>query len=100
MQRGQNFSVIRLPNNAFKANAGTEVSADILFFQKRESISMDEPKWVTLGEDVNGISINRYFITHPEMVLGTMAEVSGPYGMEMPAFRWKGQTWQNSWKMP
>ena len=81
-ERAELLGAIRLPNNAFKANAGTEVSADILFFQKRESISMEEPEWVTLGEDVNGISINRYFITHPEMVLGTMAEVSGPYGME------------------
>ena len=81
-ERAELLGAVRLPNNAFKANAGTEVSADILFFQKRESISMEEPEWVTLGEDVNGISINRYFITHPEMVLGTMAEVSGPYGME------------------
>ena len=81
-ERAELLGAIRLPNNAFKANAGTEVSADILFFQKRESISMEEPEWVTLGEDVNGISINRYFIIHPEMVLGTMAEVSGPYGME------------------
>ena len=81
-ERAELLGAIRLPNNAFKANAGTEVSADILFFQKRESISMEEPEWVTLGENVNGISINRYFITHPEMVLGTMAEVSGPYGME------------------
>ena len=81
-ERAELLGAIRLPNNAFKANAGTEVSADILFFQKRESISMEEPEWVTLGEDVNGISINRYFITHPEMVLGTMAEVSEPYGME------------------
>ena len=81
-ERAELLGAIRLPNNAFKANAGTEVSADILFFQKRESISMEEPEWVALGEDVNGISINQYFITHPEMVLGTMAEVSGPYGME------------------
>ena len=81
-ERAELLGAVRLPNNAFKENAGTEVSADILFFQKRESISMEEPEWVTLGEDVNGISINRYFITHPEMVLGTMAEVSGPYGME------------------
>ena len=81
-ERAELLGAIRLPNNAFKANAGTEVSADILFFQKRESISMKEPEWVTLGEDKNGITINQYFITHPEMVLGTMAEVSGPYGME------------------
>lgn len=81
-ERAELLGAIRLPNNAFKANAGTEVSADILFFQKRESISMEEPEWVALGEDGNGITINQYFITHPEMVLGTMAEVSGPYGME------------------
>ena len=81
-ERAELLGAIRLPNNAFKANAGTEVSADILFFQKRESISMEEPEWVALGEDKNGITINQYFITHPEMVLGTMAEVSGPYGME------------------
>lgn len=81
-ERAELLGAIRLPNNAFKANAGTEVSADILFFQKRESISMEEPEWVALGEDENEITINSYFITHPEMVLGTMAEVSGPYGME------------------
>lgn len=81
-ERAELLGAVRLPNNAFKANAGTEVSADILFFQKRESISMEEPEWVALGEDKNGITINQYFITHPEMVLGTMAEVSGPYGME------------------
>ena len=81
-ERAELLGAIRLPNNAFKANAGTEVSADILFFQKRESISMEDPEWVALGEDRNGITINQYFITHPEMVLGTMAEVSGPYGME------------------
>ncbi|MDY5026609.1 MAG: ParB/RepB/Spo0J family partition protein, partial [Oliverpabstia sp.] len=82
VERAELLGAIRLPNNAFKANAGTEVSADILFFQKRESITMEEPEWVALGEDKNGITINQYFITHPEMVLGTMAEVSGPYGME------------------
>lgn len=81
-ERAELLGAVRLPNNAFKANAGTEVSADILFFQKRESISMEEPEWVALGEDNNGITINQFFITHPEMVLGTMAEVSGPYGME------------------
>lgn len=89
-ERAELLGAIRLPNNAFKANAGTEVSADILFFQKRESISMEEPEWVNLGEDNNGITINQYFITHLEMVLGTMAEVSGPYGMETACLPLKG----------
>ena len=81
-ERAELLGAIRLPNNAFKANAGTEVSADILFFQKRESISIEEPEWIFLGTDANGITMNQYFVSHPEMVLGTMAEVSGPYGME------------------
>ena len=81
-ERAELLGAIRLLNNAFKANAGTEVSADILFFQKRESISIEEPEWIFLGTDANGITMNQYFVSHPEMVLGTMAEVSGPYGME------------------
>lgn len=81
-KRAELLGAVRLPNNAFKANAGTEASADILFFQKRESIPLEEPEWVALGRDKNGIPINQYFATHPEMVLGRMAEVSGPYGME------------------
>lgn len=81
-ERAELLGAIRLPNTAFKANAGTEVSADILFFQKRESITKEMPEWVSLGAGENGITMNQYFITHPEMVLGTMEEVSGPYGME------------------
>ena len=81
-ERAELLGAVRLPNNAFKANAGTEVSADILFLQKRESISKEEPEWVRLGTDANGITVNQYFASHPEMVLGTMAEVSGPFGME------------------
>lgn len=81
-ERAELLGAIRLPNNAFKANAGTEVSADILFFQKRESISMEEPEWVSLEVNGDGITMNQYFVSHPEMILGTMAEVSEPYGME------------------
>ena len=80
--RAELLGAIRLPNTAFKANAGTEVTSDILFFQKRESISMEEPEWLQLGETENGITMNRYYIEHPEMILGTMQEVSGPFGKE------------------
>ncbi len=81
-ERAELLGAIRLPNTAFSANAGTEVTADILFFQKRESIFHEEPEWVQLGSDANGITVNRYFAEHPEMILGKMEEVSGPYGME------------------
>ena len=81
-ERADLLGAIRLPNTAFKANAGTEVSADILFFQKRESLTKDMPEWINLDSDVNGITVNQYFVQHPEMILGEMKEVSGPYGME------------------
>ena len=81
-ERADLLGAIRLPNTAFKANAGTEVSADILFFQKRESLTKEMPDWVNLGGDANGITVNQYFADHPEMILGEMKEVSGPYGME------------------
>ena len=81
-ERADLLGAIRLPNTAFKANAGTEVSADILFFQKRESLTKEVPEWINLDSDVNGIKVNQYFVQHPEMILGEMKEVSGPYGME------------------
>ena len=81
-ERADMLGAIRLPNTAFKANAGTEVSADILFFQKRESLTKEIPEWINLGIDANGITVNQYFADHPEMILGEMKEVSGPYGME------------------
>ena len=81
-ERADLLGAIRLPNTAFKANAGTEVSADILFFQKRDSMTKEMPEWVNLGSDANGITVNQYFADHPEMILGEMKEVSGPYGME------------------
>ena len=81
-ERADLLGAIRLPNTAFKANAGTEVSADILFFQKRESLTKEMPEWINLGSDANGITVNQYFANHSEMILGEMKEVSGPYGME------------------
>ena len=68
-QRAELLGAIRLPNNAFKNNAGTEVTSDILFFQKREGISYDTPEWLNLGVNEDGIELNQYFITHPEMIL-------------------------------
>lgn len=81
-ERADLLGAVRLPNTAFKANAGTEVSADILFFQKRESLTKEMPEWINLDSDVTGITVNQYFVQHPEMILGEMKEVSGPYGME------------------
>lgn len=81
-ERADLLGAIRLPNTSFKANAGTEVSTDILFFQKRESFTKEMPDWVDLESDANGITINKYFVQHTGMILGEMKEVSGPYGME------------------
>ena len=81
-QRAELLGAVRLPNTAFKANAGTEVTSDILFLQKRDRIVDIEPDWVHLSQDENGISMNSYFVEHPEMVVGSMEMVSGPYGME------------------
>ena len=81
-QRAELLGAVRLPNTAFKANAGTEVTSDILFLQKRDRIVDIEPGWVHLSQDENGIAMNSYFVKHPEMVVGSMEMVSGPYGME------------------
>ena len=81
-KRAELLGAIRLPNNAFKGNAGTEVTSDILFFQKREGISYDTSEWLEIGTNGEGIELNQYFVNHPEMVLGHMEEVSGPYGKE------------------
>ncbi|MEK4181696.1 SNF2-related protein [Aeribacillus sp. FSL K6-1121] len=78
-QRADLIGAIRLPNNAFK-NAGTEVTADIIFLQKREHLSEDIPDWVHVGTTEDGIRMNRYFIEHPEMVLGTMKMKTTQYG--------------------
>ena len=81
-QRAELLGAVRLPNTAFKENAGTEVTSDILFLKKRDRIMDIEPDWVYLSEDENGISMNSYFINHPEMIVGKMAMVSGAYGEE------------------
>ena len=78
-QRADLLGAIRLPNNAFKANAGTEVVSDILFFQKRDTPQTELPSWVYLGENEDGFSINRYFIDHPEMILGRQTSESTQY---------------------
>ena len=79
-QRAELLGAIRLPNNAFKAAAGTEVVSDILFLQKRERMVDIEPEWVHLATNEDGIQMNSYFIDHPDMVLGEMKMVSGPSG--------------------
>ncbi|MFR6040337.1 MAG: hypothetical protein ACLUHL_02855 [Dysosmobacter welbionis] len=81
-RRADLLGAIRLPNNTFKDAAGTEVTSDILFLQKRDALSSEEPDWVHLNTDANGLKMNQYFIDHPEMVMGEMREVSGPYGPE------------------
>ena len=79
-QRAELLGAIRLPNNAFKAAAGTEVVSDILFLQKRERMVDIEPEWVHIPANADGIQMNRYFLDHPDMVLGEMKMVSGPFG--------------------
>ena len=81
-QRAELLGVIRLPNNTFKGNAGTEVVSDILILQKRDRLIDIEPDWVHLDTDENGIKMNSYFVQHPEMILGEMKMVSGRFGME------------------
>ena len=81
-QRADLLGAIRLPNDTFKAAAGTEVTSDIIFLQKRDRLIDIEPDWVHLATDANGIRMNAYFVDNPEMVLGDMQMVSGPHGME------------------
>ncbi|MBQ7301262.1 MAG: DEAD/DEAH box helicase family protein [Clostridia bacterium] len=81
-QRAELLGAIRLPNNAFKANAGTEVVSDIIFLQKRDSPIDIEPEWVHLGKNEDGFAINSYFIDHPEMILGRQTSESTQYGRQ------------------
>ena len=81
-QRADLLGAIRLPNNTFKANAGTEVTSDIIFLQKRDSITDIEPDWVYLGENDEGIKMNQYFIDNPEMILGNMEMISTRFGYD------------------
>ena len=89
-QRADLLGAIRLPNDTFKGNAGTEVVSDILILQKRDRIVDIEPDWVHLGTDENGITMNSYFIEHPEMILGEMKMVSGRFGMEPTCVPYEG----------
>ena len=81
-QRAELLGAIRLPNTAFKANAGTEVVSDILFLQKRERALDLEPDWVHLGQTEDGFSINSYFLEHPEMVMGKNSSESTAHGID------------------
>ena len=81
-QRAELLGAIRLPNTAFKANAGTEVTSDIIFLKKRDRMVDLDQDWIHLGENGKGISMNSYFTNHPEMIVGRMEMVSGPYGPE------------------
>ena len=81
-QRADLLGAIRLPDNTFKGNAGTEVTSDILILQKRDRMVDIEPSWVHLDTDENGIRMNKYFVDHPEMIMGDMVMQSGRFGME------------------
>ena len=81
-ERADLLGAIRLPNNAFRANAGTDVVSDIIFLQKRDRPADIEPDWVQLGKTEDGFAINQYFVDHPEMVLGEMTTESTQYGRE------------------
>lgn len=82
-QRADLIGAIRLPNDTFKKNAGTEVTADILFLQKRDRMTDIEPDWVHIGQHETGHQINQYFLDNPDMVLGELVEESGPHGMQL-----------------
>ena len=86
-ERADLLGAIRLPNNAFKANAGTEVVSDILFLQKRDTPAVDTPSWVHLSENKDGFAINRYFLEHPEMVLGVLTPENTQYGDHLRPLR-------------
>ena len=81
-QRAELLGAIRLPDNTFRANAGTEVTSDILFLQKRDRVIDTEPDWVHLDTDENGITMNSYFVQHPEMILGEMKMESTRFGFD------------------
>ena len=89
-QRADLIGAIRLPDNAFKRNAGTEVTSDILFLQKRDRMTDIEPDWVQLDTDKNGIRMNRYFVQHPDMVLGNMVMESTRFGMDSACKAYEG----------
>ncbi|MGF6990524.1 N12 class adenine-specific DNA methylase [Lachnospiraceae bacterium PM6-15] len=89
-QRADLVGAIRLPNNAFKANAGTEVTSDIIFLQKRDRMTDIEPDWVYLAKDENDISMNSYFVNHPDMILGEMTMVTTQFGLDSTCKPYEG----------
>ena len=90
-QRADLLGAIRLPNDTFKSAAGTEVTSDILFLQKRDRLIDREPDWVYLRTDANGLKMNGYFVENPDMILGEMKEISGPYGPETACVPYEDQ---------
>ena len=90
-QRAELLGAVRLPNNTFKDAAGTDVTSDILFLQKRDTLTLEEPDWVHLNTDANGLRMNQYFVDHPEMILGEMREIGGPYGPETACIPYEDQ---------
>ena len=90
-QRAELLGAVRIPNDTFSKNAGTEVTSDIIFLQKRERQIIQEPDWVYLDRDENGIEMNRYFIDHPEMILGRMLMISGRFGEESACIPFEGK---------
>ena len=91
-QRADLIGAIRLPNDTFKRAAGTEVTSDIIFLQKRDRMVDIEPDWMHLNVDENGHKMNQYFVDHPDMVLGEMNEVSGPFGAELACVPYENQS--------
>ena len=90
-QRADLLGVIRLPNTTFKNAAGTEVTSDIIFLQKRDRLIDREPEWVHLGKTEDGLTMNQYFIDNPDMIMGEMKEISGPFGPETACVPFEGQ---------
>ena len=91
-QRADLLGAIRLPNDTFKKAAGTDVTSDILFLQKRDRLIDREPDWVYLDKDANGVTMNRYFVENPDMILGEMKTVSGPFGPEIACVPYEDQS--------
>ena len=89
-ERAELIGAVRLPNNAFTENAGTQVTSDIIFLKKREHLSLEDQDWIHLEED-NGIPMNSYFVNNPSMILGEMKLISGPYGDETACIQIEGQ---------
>ena len=101
-QKADLLGAIRLPNDAFKANAGTEVTTDILFFQKCDRAPEREPDWVQVGKTEDGVPLNRYYLDHPEMVLGKMSFFQNMYGneTETACLPEPGASLSESWRKP